>query len=99
VTHGHGIRKDHRIWNDDLPSFLCRHDRGTRLYVGNISLDSRNTDEITQSERLLKQQQNAREEVLKNILKCETYGNSALLLPTHRARVSFVGAPAQIFDN
>src|ERR1700756_5506851 len=37
--------------------------------------DSRNADEITQPERLLQQQENAREEVLKNILKCKTYGD------------------------
>jgi len=31
----------------------------------------------TASQRLLQQQENAREEVLKNILKCEAYGNSS----------------------
>jgi hypothetical protein len=44
------------------------------LSRGNIPLNSRNADEITQSERLLQEQDNAREEVLKNILKCKPYG-------------------------
>ena len=77
MAHGHGIRENRGVRNNDLPSFFRRHDRRTGLYVGNIPLNSRNADEITQSERLLQQQENAREEVLKNILKCKTYSNCA----------------------
>jgi hypothetical protein len=71
VAHGHGIRKNGGIWNNDLPSFFRLQDRRTGLYIGNIPFNSRNADEITQCERLLQQQENAREEILKNILKCK----------------------------
>jgi hypothetical protein len=87
VALGQGIPKDYGVRNDDLPSFFCRHDRCAGLYIGDVPLNSRNADEVTQSERFLQQQENAGKEVLKNILKCKTFlkGSPGLGAITHDA--------------
>jgi len=73
----HGIRKDNGVWNYDLPPLFGGHDRCAGLDIGNVSFDSCDADEIAESERFLQQQENACEEVLKNILKRKTDRNGA----------------------
>ena len=75
MPYGHRVRKDDCVWNDDFSAFLSHHNGRTGLDIGNLSLNSGNTDEITQSERLLQQQQDSRKEVLQDILEGEPYGN------------------------
>jgi len=77
VLDSHEISKDDDIWDDDVPSFLGRHHRRAGLDVRNATLNSRDADEIAESERLLQEQKNARNEVLKNTLKCKTDRNGA----------------------
>ena len=79
MLDGHWAGKNESVGNNDLPALFRRDDGGARLNVVYSSLDTDDADQIADAKRLLKQQQDAREKVLENILEGEAnrYGSDA----------------------
>lgn len=77
MLHSDRAREDNRVGNNDLPPLLRGDDRCTRLDVIDRAFYAGDADEIADAKWLLKEQQNAGEKVLQNILEGESDGDAA----------------------